>query len=127
MTAAGARANMPREQRTCRICGSQDLETAEHFVSKCPVYAVEREECIRRLWVVLAGRVGPLLCQALVLQSAQLFLGDGLFRDLPPDVAFDAEVIVCNFLKVAWKKRAPIWATLCQDGDEWAYGVRGAD
>src|SRR5437016_6542071 len=41
MMAVGPRANVPREQRTCRICGSGELETAEHFVSGCAAYAAE--------------------------------------------------------------------------------------
>src|SRR5687767_8150956 len=65
MTAVGSRARVPREQRTCRICGGAELETAEHFVSKCPVYKSERQDCIERLRVVLGVNTTPLLLRAL--------------------------------------------------------------
>ena len=121
LTAAGSRAGVPREQRTCRICGGVDLETPEHFVSRCPAYAAEREGCIGRLRVLLAGHAGPMLQGALDTASVSLFLGDGLVRDLPADVARVADATICNFLKVAWRKRAPIWKNLCRDDDEWQF------
>src|SRR5207253_185127 len=65
MQTVGAAAGIPREQRTCRICGSGAVESAEHFAAECPVYAAERAECLQRLDDQLAGARSPFLRRAI--------------------------------------------------------------
>ena len=48
-----------------------------------------------------------------------LLLSDSLLRQLPNEVAWRADAIICDFLLVAWRKRSPIWQIFCKDGDEW--------
>ncbi|KAJ8253545.1 hypothetical protein COCON_G00201570 [Conger conger] len=33
----------PREERTCKHCGSGEIETESHFLLSCPIYATLRE------------------------------------------------------------------------------------
>ena len=123
MMAVGSRAGIPRELRTCRICGGAELETAEHFVSKCPVYAGERQDCLRRLRVVLDGHNTPLLLRALDNAAVRLFLSDSLMRRLPEEVARRAEATICDFLMVAWRRRCSIWQNFVVAGDDWKLRV----
>ena len=117
MMAVGGRSRI--EERSCRICGNQDLETAEHFLCKCPEYLREREECVRRLRLAVAAHTTPQLSPALDSVTVELFLGDSLVRHLPADIARRADAIVCDFLMLAWRKRSAIWETMTVDGNEW--------
>ena len=49
----------------------------------------------------------------------ELFLGDGLLQVLPPGVAKEVDATICNFLKVAWRKRHEVWRTFCVDDAGW--------
>ena len=118
MINAGGRHQVPRDQRTCRICWSDQLETPEHFVSRCPEYAQEREDCIRRLRAVL-GPTTPMLGHALDTAAVGLFLGDGLMQRLPAEVARRVDSIICDFLMVAWRKRRVAWRQQVDGDDEW--------
>jgi len=118
MQMVGARHQIPRDQRTCKICGTGAVETAEHFAAECPAYAAERAECLRRLDELL-GEPCQLLPEALVEGDVALFLGDGWLQRFPPQLAQQLDATVCNFLKMAWKARKPIWQDFCCDGNEW--------
>src|SRR5207248_2877540 len=73
MMAVGGRSRIPREERSCRICGNQDLDTAEHFLCKCHEYLREREECVRRLRLAVAAHTTPQLSPALDSATVELF------------------------------------------------------
>jgi len=118
MQMVGARHKIPRLQRTCKICGTGAVETAEHFAAECPAYAAERAECLQRLDALL-GEPCQLLPETLQAGDVALFLGDGWLRRLPPQLAQQADATVCNFLKLAWKTRQSIWQDFCCEGDEW--------
>ena len=123
MMAVGGRSRIRREERSCRICGGPDLETAEHFLCQCPEYTREREECVRRLRIAVAAYTTPQLSQALDSVAVELFLGDSLVRHLPADSAWRADAIVCDFLMLAWRKRSAVWKTMTVDGNEWLVRV----
>ena len=119
MMAVGPRHHIPRDDRTCRICQSGQLETAEHLVSHCPEYAAERGECMARLRGVLLPHSTPMLQHALDTAAVGLILGDLMVRHLPADVARRTDAIICGFLHAVWAKRSPLWLKFCQDGNEW--------
>ena len=119
MMSVGARAKLPREQRTCRICATGDLETPEHFVSTCPVYANERADCLTTIGAHLARQMTPRLRQAVDNADPELFLGDGLLRGLPEESAKAISSATCNFLMVAWRKREPLWTRFCEPNSKW--------
>jgi len=48
-----------------------------------------------------------------------LFLGDAALKELPPDKQKAADAVVCNFLKVAWRKRSKLWKLACEEGNDW--------
>jgi hypothetical protein len=119
MEAVGGSAHMPRHERLCRICGSGAVESAQHFVSQCPAYAAERQECLRRVAALAGRRPSPEMRRAIDTADVELFLGDRLLRRLPQEVALKVDATVCNFLRIAWRKRQPLWRNFCQDGTEW--------
>ena len=45
----------------------------------------------------------------------------GLLLSLPPGLAKEVDATVCNFLKVAWRKRQTVWTQRgwCSDKDGW--------
>src|SRR3954454_7033687 len=65
MAVIGGNYHMPMQERTCRMCKEQCVEDAEHFVSKCGFFAVERRECLRRLDVAITGEYSPVFRQAM--------------------------------------------------------------
>ena len=120
MLAVGHRNHLyAREDRTCRMCRTAAVESPEHFVSECAFYRGEREECCRRITEVVAGHNNPQLTQAIRNKEMALFLGDSLLLRLPQDIARQVDATVCNFLKVAWRKRKGVWKELCVGKDEW--------
>src|SRR4051812_28826498 len=82
MAVVGGNYRMPMQERTCRMCKEQCVEDAEHFVSKCGFYAVERRECLRRLDVAISGEYSPVFRQAMEDNDVDLFLGE-LLLNLP--------------------------------------------
>jgi len=119
MESVGAMLKVPREQRTCRLCNSGAVETAQHFTSNCVVFAAERAECLSRVALLVGSRCSADLRKAIAGADVELFLGDRLLRALPQQVALDVNATVCNFLKVAWRKREPLWQNFCQEGTSW--------
>jgi hypothetical protein len=112
MAVVGGNSDMPMHERTCRMCNQPAIEDAEHFVSKCSYYEKERAECKRRVEQVLAGNVGPKLRKALDENAVELFLGDKLLQEVPADKRHKLDDVLCDYLKVAWRKRDTVWATL---------------
>src|SRR3954451_1122450 len=112
MAVVGGNYRMPMQERTCRMCKEQCVEDAEHFVSKCGFYAVERRECLRRLDVAITGEYSPVFRQAMEDDDVDLFLGDKLLLNLPEQKRGRVDRILCDFLKVAWRKRDTVWAAL---------------
>jgi hypothetical protein len=110
---------VPREQRTCRLCNSDAVETAQHFTSNCVVFAAERAECLSRVALLVGTRCSADLRKAIAGADVELFLGDRLLRALPQQVALAVNATVCNFLKIAWRKREPLWQNFCQEGTSW--------
>ena len=103
------------------MCDEQQVEDAEHFACRCPYYATERAECLRRVASVAAGVATPRLTNAMQQNSDMaLFLGDGALQDLPEEKQRAVDTVVCNFLHVAWRKRRKLWRAACADHIEWA-------
>ena len=94
------------------MCKEQSVENAEHFVSKCSFYDDERRECLRRMNVAITGEYSPIFRQAIEDNDVELFLGDKLLLNLPEEKRGKVDHILCDFLKVAWRKRDTVWAAL---------------
>jgi hypothetical protein len=121
MVSAGASRGIPREQRTCKMCRTGQVETAEHFVSNCPFYQEERHHCLQKVRE-LVGRGAPqAMMNAIATAEMGLFLGDVFLRQLPTDIARRVDAAVCDYLKVAWRKRRDVWRGFCVAGDEWRF------
>jgi hypothetical protein len=114
MAVVGGNHRMPMQERTCRMCKEQSVENAEHFVSKCSFYHDERRECLRRLNVAITGEYSPIFRQAIEDNDVELFLGDKLLLNLPEEKRGRVDRILCDFLKVAWRKRDTVWAALTE-------------
>ena len=114
MAVVGGNHDVPMPQRTCRMCKSQCVEDAEHFVSKCSFYADERRECMNRLNAAIEGVWCPPFRQAMEEENVELFLGDKLLLQLPEDMRRKVDSILCDYLKVAWRKRDTVWAALTE-------------
>jgi hypothetical protein len=114
MAVVGGNHGIPMQDRKCRFCNAQSVEDAEHFVSKCSFYADERRECISRLNAAIVGEWSPGFRQAMEEETVQLFLGDKLLLQLPEEKRRHVDGILCDYLKVAWRKRNTIWAALTE-------------
>jgi hypothetical protein len=114
MAVVGGNHKMPMHERTCRMCGEPSIEDAEHFVSKCSFYADERRECMQRLNVAITGEYSPVFRQAMEDNDVKLFLGDELLLNLPEGKRRTVDRTMCDFLKVAWRKRDTVWAALTE-------------
>src|SRR3954470_14835582 len=119
MERVGARIEIPRPLRVCLMCDEQQVEDAEHFACHCPYYAAERADCIRRIASVAADATTPRLAAAMQSTDLSLFLGDAALVGLPPDRQRAVDTVVCNFLKVAWRKRSKRWKLACEEGNDW--------
>jgi hypothetical protein len=119
MDAIGESADMPREQRTCRLCGTGAVESAQHFAAECQFNGLERIDCLERIARLLGDSQSPRLRQAVEDADVSLFLGDRWLIGLPKELAKRVDTTVCDFLTVAWRRRKARWQTFCQDGDEW--------
>jgi reverse transcriptase-like protein len=114
MAVVGGNHRLPMQERTCRMCKEQCVEDAEHFVSKCGFYDDERRECLRRLNVAITGEYSPVFRQAMEDNDVNLFLGDKMLLNLPEQKRGRVDRILCDFLKVAWRKRDTVWAPLTE-------------
>ena len=118
---------MSKINRTCLLCMNVAIEDVQHFVAVCPYLKPERDECLRRIDAGLSSSVVPTLpprlVEALRVRSddclTQLFVGD-LFHGLPKALYDSLHGTVLNYLMLIWKKRSPVWARFCRDGDEWS-------
>ena len=119
MERVGASMKIPRERRTCLMCSSGAVENAEHFACRCPYYDRLRDECVARIEAKLGDHQAPALRRALGVRDPTVFLGNQLWTELPPELAQAVDTTVCDFLKVAWRRRQPIWSAVCVEGSEW--------
>jgi len=119
MERVGASMKMDRQLRVCLMCDEKQVEDAEHFACNCPYYAKERADCVRRITEAVGGLGPPTLRNAMQNNALALFLGDGALVELPKDQQRTVDDVVCNFLKVAWRKRSKLWRLVCVDGNDW--------
>ena len=59
-----------------------------------------------------------MLKQAIASKDVALFLGDSKVVGLSDDEKRKVDLVLCNYLKVAWRKRQTVWQGLC-DGSDW--------
>ena len=119
MERVGAMMKIDKPLRLCFMCDDQQVEDAEHFACRCPYYAAERADCMRRIADAVKGDSVPGLRTAMRNNDIALFLGDGALRELPDDKQRAVDTVICNFLHVAWRKRQKLWRTACADGNDW--------
>ena len=119
MERVGAMMKIDRPLRLCLMCDGQQVEDAEHFACNCPYYAAERADCVRRIASVAAEAATTKLRAAMQSTDLSLFLGDAALEGLPPDKQKAVDTVVCNYLKVAWRKRRKLWKLACEEGNEW--------
>jgi hypothetical protein len=119
MERVGAMMKIDRPLRLCLMCDGQQVEDAEHFACSCPYYAAERADCVRRIASVAAEAATAKLQAAMQSTDLSLFLGDAALEGLPPDKQKAVDTVVCNYLKVAWRKRRKLWKLACEEGNEW--------
>ena len=119
MEQVGARMKLDRPLRVCIMCELNELENAEHFACRCPHYAAERADCIQRIEKVIDGLSAPNLTAAMQSFDVALILGDGCLKELPKQKQRAVDAVICNFLKLAWRKRRKLWLHVCEAGDEW--------
>ena len=108
-----------KQPLTCPMCDTGEVENARHFACSCPAYDELRAECLQRIGQVLGDEAAPILRQAMADRSVHLFLGDKAFVGLPAPIWKAADQVVCNYLKLAWRKRQDRWRQLCVPGDDW--------
>ena len=119
MERVGAMMKIDKPLRVCLMCDEQQVEDAEHFTCQCPYYAAERSDCLSRIANIAADAEAPRLAAAMQNSEMALFLGDTALKELPPDKQKAVDAVVCNFLKVAWRKRSKLWKLACEEGNEW--------
>ena len=100
------------------------MEDAQHFVSHCSYFADLRNDCVARMTAKLADEPAPRLRKAVANREMAVFLGDGLFTEVPAHVARALDTVVCDFLKLAWRRRQTLWKPICLPGTEWRLHLR---
>jgi hypothetical protein len=118
MAKVGENAKLPMEERKCRLCETGEVETAEHFAAVCPFNAKERADCLNQVESLLGAGGSVKAREAVAARDVSVFLGDGWLQGLPKPLVQQVDAVVCNFLKIAWRRRKPRWQTFC-DGNEW--------
>ena len=119
MERVGARAKLPREQRVCRMCAAGAVESAEHLLCHCPAYDGLRQDCLARVAKMVAQANAPKFKRALQNCEMRLFLCDRLLMELGPELRWSVDAVLCNYLKVLWRKREEVWLPQCVDRDPW--------
>jgi hypothetical protein len=119
MEVVGAAAGIDREERTCRMCGENELENAEHFASHCSFYDDLRADCVQRLNAVIGAEIQNDFKSALARYDVNIFLGDSLTSKLPDEVRRPCDTVICNFLRRAWRRRAGKWKTFTVADNAW--------
>src|SRR5437868_1890853 len=119
MDSVGAVADIPADKRFCRICKQDQIEDAEHFVSRCTFYEDLRSTCRQKLHEIVGSESQPDLVRAIEGSPVDIFLGDNLVEQLPDDKRQSWDSVICNFLRVAWRRRDKIWRTLTVADDAW--------
>ena len=99
------------ENRICLLCKASEVENAKHFLCSCDKFEKERYQCLALISQAIGSASAPRLRAAMQTTEGclTLFLGDSLQRELQPDVRQKVDSIICDFLRVAWKKRKPLW------------------
>jgi hypothetical protein len=119
MRRVGAEMRIPYELRVCLMCPDRQIEDAQHFVSRCSHFASMRDRCLVRLGEGLGALPAVQFRAAMAARDPELFLGDRLLAELPAGVAMKVDTVICDFLKVAWRRRQQLWKAACRDGSEW--------
>jgi hypothetical protein len=100
----------------CRMCDSGEVESAQHFACHCANYEDQRQECLQEVLELLAGHDVPELRMAVRFREPRLFLGDALPGKLSTELRRKVDRVLCDFLKVAWRRRSTQWEALCVPG-----------
>ena len=98
------------------------VESAEHLVSRCPMYAELRHECLRRVESLVTEAKAPRIKAALRDCSAALFLSDRSLMELAPELRWRVDSVLCNYLKLLWRKREEVWSKQGLDQNLWIVG-----
>ena len=109
----------PREQRLCLMCDAKAVEDTEHFLCHCSYFHETRERCLKQITSLIENEAAPLLRDAMNSKTMKVFLGAKILDELPDKVAQAVDHAICNFLKVAWRRRDYIWKAVCVDSNPW--------
>jgi hypothetical protein len=101
------------------MCDQKVVESAEHFVCQCPYFEEQRLQCLARISEKLGEEKAQAVRRAMQQRDLRLFLGNHLWSELPVAVARGVDGAVCDYLKVAWRRRRRIWLAVCLEGNEW--------
>jgi hypothetical protein len=122
MDRVGAQCRAEYEERVCLLgsdCLYNAIEDASHFSSHCDYYDSERAVCLGRISEAIGDAVAPKLRRAMQQCDPNLFLGYEL-QELRPELQRKVDRIICDFLRVAWRKRLEKWISKrCRAGDPW--------
>ena len=69
---------------------------------------------MRRLDEAIEGEWSPVFREAMEDAHVELFLGDKLLHQLPQGKHRQVDNVICDYLKVIWRKRDTVWATLTE-------------
>ena len=119
MVRVGASMKKPREQRLCLMCDAKAVEDTEHFLCQCSYFHETRERCLKQITSLIENETAPLLRNALNCNAMKVFLGAKILDELPRGVAQSVDHAICNFLKVAWRRRDYIWKAVCVNSNPW--------
>jgi hypothetical protein len=119
MVRVGASMKKPREQRLCLMCDAKAVEDTEHFLCQCSYFHETRERCLKQITSLIGNETAPLLRNALNCNTMKVFLGAKILDELPRGVAQSVDHAICNFLKVAWRRRDYIWKAVCVNSNPW--------
>jgi hypothetical protein len=119
MVAVGASARIEHNRRTCPVCKENVVENAEHFVSRCKFYTDLRQQCLQKLGNVIGDEMASDFKSRVEDSLVDIFLGDSFASKLLEEKRSQFDVVICNFLRLAWRRRDIIWKTLTIEGNPW--------
>ena len=105
--------------RKCRLCQSDEVEHAYHLVSWCSAYEDLRQECVAQLARLVTEDTPQDFRFAVRDADPVLFLSDKFIRKLDPELQGHVDAVICNYLKVLWRRREQLWAAHCVPGNPW--------
>jgi hypothetical protein len=119
MCIVGRQNGLERHQCRCRLCGSQEIENAEHFACRCSFFDDLRRECQRRLRAAFGAELTSNLQQAIDKFDVNLMLGDKWQKNLSSKTREDADTVICCYFKKAWARRQQEWKNFTQEDNAW--------